>query len=63
MKNSKMFPSTLSLVLLAVYVQPGLQFSTAENEIPDDRSIVTINKYVKQISVKNIHSLSSEPPK
>ena len=35
--------SSLSLVLAALSVRPGLQFSPSENEIPDD-SIVTLKK-------------------
>jgi len=53
-RRSKMSVSTISLVL-AVYVQPGLQFSTTENESPDDRSIVTIdiNKAPKMLRDQN----------
>jgi len=35
--------------VLAVTVQPGLQFSNTENEIPDDKSIVTIKKAPKKL--------------
>ena len=35
--------SSLSLVVAALSVRPGLQFSPSENEIPDD-SIVTLKK-------------------
>ena len=43
-----MSPRAMSLVniflVLTVTVQPGLQFSYTENEIPDDKSIVAIKK-------------------
>ena len=32
-------------LLLSLASHRGFQFSTTENEIPDDRSIVTINKF------------------